>query len=50
MRMHARSVAATAGASHLEVGAVVARLADLDDFSVETAKAILSELRETCDD
>jgi len=45
MRMHARTVAATAGAHPNEVASVTARLVDTRDFSVDQAKKILVELR-----
>ena len=45
MRMHARSVAATAGATGLEVHKVASALHARKDFSVETARALLAELR-----
>ncbi|MCP4808502.1 MAG: hydroxymethylglutaryl-CoA reductase, degradative [Proteobacteria bacterium] len=44
MRMHARSVAATAGATPEQVPVLAARLHDAQDFSVETARRLLSEL------
>lgn len=45
MRMHARTVAATAGASPEEVAPVTAQLVAEHDFSVERAKNILTHLR-----
>ncbi len=45
MRMHARTVAATAGAKAEEIGAVTVGLRNGNDFSVENAKVILDELR-----
>lgn len=45
MRMHARTVAATAGASPEEVGEVTLELVRARDFSVERARAVLEELR-----
>jgi hydroxymethylglutaryl-CoA reductase len=45
MRMHARTVAATAGAARDEVAAVTAALCGERDFSVERARALLAELR-----
>jgi hydroxymethylglutaryl-CoA reductase len=45
MRMHARTVAATAGATAGEVPRVTAELCRRRDFSVETARAVLSALR-----
>ena len=45
MRMHARSVAATAGATGDEVPAVAQHLCDQKDFSVEAARAFLAGLR-----
>jgi hydroxymethylglutaryl-CoA reductase len=45
MRMHARSVAASAGATGPAVHAVAARLHELQDFSVDTAKRVLAELQ-----
>lgn len=45
MRMHARTVAATAGARGVEVGWVTARLCESQDFSVERAAQALAELR-----
>ena len=44
MRMHARSVAATAGATGDQVAALAARLHAAQDFSVETARRLLLEL------
>ncbi|MCB9758296.1 MAG: hydroxymethylglutaryl-CoA reductase, degradative [Alphaproteobacteria bacterium] len=44
MRMHARSVAATAGASPEQVPAVAARLCEGQDVSVAAARVILQEL------
>jgi hydroxymethylglutaryl-CoA reductase len=45
MRMHARSVAAAAGATPKERGAVVAALVERGDFSVEAATSVLAALR-----
>lgn len=45
MRMHARTVAATAGASPHEVGSVTEALVTDQDFSVERALAVLRRLR-----
>ncbi|MBW1877275.1 MAG: hydroxymethylglutaryl-CoA reductase, degradative [Deltaproteobacteria bacterium] len=45
MRMHARSVAATAGATRPELAAVIARLVEEEDISVEQALKILDEIR-----
>lgn len=45
MRMHARTVAATAGATPTEVGEVTLELVRARDFSVERARAVLAELR-----
>ena len=45
MRMHARTVAATAGARPEEIGAVTVGLERGNDFSVENAKTILSQIR-----
>ncbi len=45
MRMHARSVAATAGATGVEVPAVAQHLCDKKDFSVNAARAFLAGLR-----
>jgi hydroxymethylglutaryl-CoA reductase len=45
MRMHARTVAATAGAVGDEVPRVTAALVEARDFSVERALAVLTELR-----
>jgi len=45
MRMHARTVAATAGATADEVAHVTAELVRRRDFSVETARAILQQRR-----
>ncbi len=45
MRMHARTVAAEAGAVGDEISAVVARLAVRGDYSVEAARAVLRDLR-----
>ena len=47
MRMHARSVAATAGALPEEVPAVASALCAAGDFSIETAKRILRELKQS---
>jgi hydroxymethylglutaryl-CoA reductase len=47
MRMHARTVAATAGARGEEIGAVTVGLRDGNDFSVENARDILHKLRES---
>jgi hydroxymethylglutaryl-CoA reductase len=45
MRMHARTVAATAGARSHEVARVTAELCRRKDFSVDTARAVLAALR-----
>jgi len=45
MRMHARSVAATAGATRSEIAEVTARLVEEQDISVEHARRILEEIR-----
>jgi len=45
MRMHARTVAATAGARADEISAVTVKLRDENDFSVENARDILNKLR-----
>ena len=45
MRMHARTIAATAGARPSEVASITARLIGTREFSVEHAKAIIKELR-----
>ena len=45
MRMHARTVAATAGATAIEVPYITARLVDERNFSVERARVILAEFR-----
>ncbi|MEZ4240889.1 MAG: hypothetical protein R3F59_32975 [Myxococcota bacterium] len=45
MRMHARTVAATAGAEPHEVGAVTVELVHASDFSVERARQALARLR-----
>jgi hydroxymethylglutaryl-CoA reductase len=45
MRMHARNVAVSAGASAAEVPEVVRRLCEARDWSVERARQALSELR-----
>lgn len=45
MRMHARTVAATAGARPEEMSAVCADLCDRRDFSIERARTVLTELR-----
>ncbi|MEZ4322435.1 MAG: hydroxymethylglutaryl-CoA reductase, degradative [Myxococcota bacterium] len=45
MRMHARTVAATAGAEPREVPRITARLCVEGDFSVERARALLDEMR-----
>ncbi len=45
MRMHARSVAATAGAGPEQVAAVAARLAEAGDYSLDFARRVLGELR-----
>jgi len=45
MRMHARTVAATAGAESHEVGRVTTELVRARDFSVETASRVLLQLR-----
>ena len=46
MRMHARSVAATAGATGDEIAQVAAQLHSLGDFSVATAQRLITELRQ----
>ncbi len=45
MRMHARTVAATAGATRDEVGRVTVELVRARDFSVDRARAVLERLR-----
>jgi hydroxymethylglutaryl-CoA reductase len=45
MRMHARSIAATAGARPDQVPAVAAELCAEKDFSLENAKRILAGLQ-----
>ncbi len=45
MRLHARRVAAEAGARPDEVEAVVARMAEADDWSADAARAALAALR-----
>jgi hydroxymethylglutaryl-CoA reductase len=45
MRMHARIVAATAGAEGAEIPRVVATLVEESEFSVERAAALVAELR-----
>lgn len=45
MRMHARTIAATAGAVREEIPAVIGRLCASRDFSVARARAILAEMR-----
>lgn len=45
MRMHARTVASCAGATAAEVPQVVEQLCALKDFSTETARRVLAELR-----
>jgi len=45
MRMHARTVAATAGAEPHEVARVTSELERAEDFSVDTAKRVLAQLR-----
>jgi hydroxymethylglutaryl-CoA reductase len=45
MRMHARTVAATAGATPDEVGDVTLELVRSRDFSVERAAGVLGRLR-----
>ncbi|TNE89191.1 MAG: hydroxymethylglutaryl-CoA reductase, degradative [Deltaproteobacteria bacterium] len=45
MRMHARTVAATAGATREEVGWVVAKLCEEKNFSVQRAEELLAERR-----
>ncbi len=45
MRMHARTVAVSAGAQPDELAAVVAELCSARDWSIERAKAILEDLR-----
>jgi hydroxymethylglutaryl-CoA reductase len=47
MRMHARTVAATAGATADEVDRVIARLCKDHDFSAEAAARALAEIRAT---
>lgn len=47
MRMHARTVAAAAGAEPHEVAKICARLCRERDYSVERARAIVRELRKT---
>jgi len=46
MRMHARTVAATAGAVGPEVGLLTARLVEGREFSVECAQSILQAMRD----
>lgn len=46
MRMHARCIAATAGASRDEIDLVTARLVEERDFSVPRAEAVLADLRD----
>ena len=46
MRMHARTVAATAGAVGDEIPRVTAELVEARSFSVDTAKQILDRLRD----
>ncbi len=46
MRMHARHLAASAGAEGDEINAVVDALCSAKDFSLDTAQAVLSALRE----
>ena len=45
MRMHARTVAATAGAKAHEISAVTVELDEDNDFSVENARTILDKIR-----
>jgi hydroxymethylglutaryl-CoA reductase len=45
MRMHARTVAATAGATASEVGEVTVELVRARDFSVERARGVIARLR-----
>jgi hydroxymethylglutaryl-CoA reductase len=45
MRMHARTVAATAGAEPHEVASVTARLCQEQDYSVERARQVVLEIR-----
>jgi hydroxymethylglutaryl-CoA reductase len=47
MRMHARTIAAQAGARADEVDAVAATLAREQEFSVEHARAVVHRLRHT---
>jgi hydroxymethylglutaryl-CoA reductase len=47
MRMHARSVASTAGAPAALVPAVARRLSEAHDFSMDFARAVIAELSET---
>ena len=47
MSLHARSVAATAGATDEEIDEVVERLIDGDEIKVRTAQEILREMRST---
>jgi hydroxymethylglutaryl-CoA reductase len=47
MRMHARTVAATAGARADEVGEVTVELVRAHDFSVERAQQVIARLRQT---
>jgi hydroxymethylglutaryl-CoA reductase len=46
MRMHARTVAATAGATPDEIGMVTIGLRESNDFSVERAQDILQKIRD----
>lgn len=46
MRMHARTIAATAGANRDEIHAVITTLCAEQDFSSDRARAIVRELRE----
>ena len=45
MRMHARTVAATAGATPEEVPHITAHLVNEREFSVERARVLLAEFR-----
>jgi hydroxymethylglutaryl-CoA reductase len=45
MRMHARTVAATAGARATEVSEVTVELVRARDFSVERARGVIARLR-----
>ena len=46
MRMHARTIAASAGANRNEIHAVISTLCAEQDFSADRARAIVRELRE----